>query len=54
MDPYLEGYLWPDVHNRLTAVFSELLAPQLAPKYVARLELYTVDDNAPETELGIM
>jgi Protein of unknown function (DUF4058) len=54
MDPYLEGYLWPDVHNRMAAVISELLAPQIAPKYVARLELYTVDDSSPETEVGIM
>ncbi|AEE49524.1 DUF4058 family protein [Haliscomenobacter hydrossis] len=54
MDPYLEGYLWPDVHNRLAAVISELLAPQIAPKYVARLELYTVDDSSPESEIGIM
>lgn len=54
MDPYLEGYLWPDVHNRLAAVISELLALQIAPKYVARLELYTVDDSSPETEVGIM
>ncbi len=54
MDPFLEGYLWPDVHNRLAAVISELLAPQIAPKYVARLELYTVDDSSPETEVGIM
>jgi hypothetical protein len=54
MDPFLEGYLWPDVHNRLAAVISELLAPQIAPKYVARLELYTVDDSSPESEIGIM
>lgn len=54
MDPYLEGYLWPDVHNRLAAAISELLAPQLAPKYVARIELYTVEDSSPESEVGIM
>lgn len=54
MDPYLEGYLWPDVHNHLAAVFSELLAPQIAPKYVSRLNPYTVKDTAPETEIGIM
>ncbi|TNE52908.1 MAG: DUF4058 family protein [Bacteroidetes bacterium] len=54
MDPYLEGYLWPDVHNRLAAVISELLTPRIAPKYVARIELYTVTDNAPESEIGIM
>lgn len=54
MDPYLEGYLWPDVHNHLAAVISELLAPQIAPKYVSRLNTYTVHDTAPETEIGIM
>jgi hypothetical protein len=54
MDPFLEGYLWPDVHNRLSMVFAELLAPQIAPKYVARLELYSVDDSAPGSEIGIM
>ncbi|WP_373551137.1 DUF4058 family protein [Haliscomenobacter sp.] len=54
MDPYLEGYLWPDVHNRMAAVISEFLAPQIAPKYVARLELYTVADSVPETEVGII
>jgi Protein of unknown function (DUF4058) len=54
MDPYLEGYLWPDVHNRLAAVIAELLAPQLAPKYVARIELYTVEDQTPESEIGIL
>ncbi len=53
MDPYLEGYIWPDVHNRLAAVISELLAPQLAPKYVARIEPYTVEDTTPESEVGI-
>lgn len=54
MDPYLEGYLWPDVHNRLATVITELLAPRIAPKYVARLELYTVEDSSPESEVGIM
>ena len=54
MDPYLEGFLWPDVHNRLAGVISELLAPRIAPKYVARIELYTVNDTSPESEIGIM
>jgi hypothetical protein len=54
MDPYLEGYLWPDVHNRLASVISELLAPRIAPKYVARIELYTAEDTSPESEIGIM
>lgn len=54
MDPYLEGYLWPDVHNELASVIRALLVPALAPKYVARIDLYTVTDASPETEIGIM
>lgn len=54
MDPYLEGYLWPDVHNELASVIRALLVPALAPKYIARIDLYTVTDASPETELGIM
>ncbi len=53
MDPYLEGYIWPDVHNELASAIRELLAPHLAPKYVARIAPYTVDDVTPESEVGI-
>lgn len=53
MDPYLEGHLWPDVHNRLINAISEIIAPQIAPKYVARVETYTVEDTNPESEVGI-
>jgi hypothetical protein len=53
MDPWLEGYLWPDVHNHLARVFAELLAPQIAPKYVARLAIATIMDSEPESEIGI-
>lgn len=54
MDPFLEGYLWPDVHQRLASVICELLAPQISPDYVARLNLYTVLDTSPEEDVGIM
>jgi len=53
MDPYLEGHLWPDVHNRLINIIAELIAPQIAPKYVARVETYTVEDTNPGSEVGI-
>ncbi len=53
MDPYLEGYIWPDVHNELASAIRELLVPCLAPKYVARLAPYTVVDVTPESEVGI-
>jgi hypothetical protein len=53
MDPYLEGYLWPDVHQRLAAEISRQLTPLIRPRYVARLAVYVVEDLAPEVDLGI-
>ncbi len=53
MNPWLEGYLWPDVHNHLARVFAELLAPKIAPKYVARIDIATIMDNDPDSEIGI-
>ncbi len=53
MDPYLEGYLWPDVHHDLASAIRETLAQKIAPKYVARVETYTVEDTEPESEVGI-
>jgi hypothetical protein len=54
MDPYLEGYLWPGVHHRLTTEISRRLAPRLKPRYVARLEISIIIDTTPEAEIGIM
>jgi hypothetical protein len=54
MDPFLEGYLWPDVHHGLANKIRQLLAPRLRPRYVVRLEIYVVEDTAPEAEIGIM
>jgi hypothetical protein len=54
MDPYLESYLWPDVHNALAAKLRQLLTPLLRPRYTARLAIYMVEDIAPESEIGIM
>jgi hypothetical protein len=54
MDPYLEGYLWPDVHNALAAKIRQQLTPLLRPCYTARLAIYMVEDVAPEGEIGIM
>lgn len=54
MDPYLEGYLWPDVHHRLATEISDQLTPQLRPHYVARIEIQVVVDDEPEGEVGIM
>lgn len=53
MDPFLEGSIWPDVHHNLAAAIQELLAQKIAPKYVARVETYTVEDTEPQSEVGI-
>ncbi|NJN96142.1 MAG: DUF4058 family protein [Anaerolineales bacterium] len=54
MDPYLEGYLWPDVHHRLATQISRQLAPQIQPNYVARLEISVIEDAAFTAEVGVM
>lgn len=54
MDPYLEGYLWPDVHHRLATQISRQLAPQIQPNYVARLEIWVIEDVAFTAEVGVM
>jgi hypothetical protein len=54
MDPYLEGYLWPDVHHRLATQISDQLMPILRPRYVARIAIQVVQDATPEAEIGIM
>lgn len=54
MDPYLEDYLWPDFHQRLATEISRVLAPQLRPRYVARLAVQVIQDKQPGAEIGIM
>lgn len=54
MDPYLEGYLWVDVHNALANKIRQQLAPKIQPGYTVRLEVYLMQDTAPESEIGIL
>jgi hypothetical protein len=54
MDPYWEGYLWPDLHTALANRLRQQLAPLLRPNYTARLGLYIVEDTTPEADLGVM
>ncbi len=54
MDPYLEGYLWPDVLHRLASEIARRLGAQIRPRYVARLEITVVEDVYPEVEIGLM
>lgn len=44
MDPYLEGEMWQEFHERLAHQISAQLMPLLAPKYVALLaKRYVID-----------
>jgi hypothetical protein len=54
MDPYLEGYLWPDVHQALAYQFRKQLVPLVRPAYAVRLEVSMLNDRVPAHELGIM
>ena len=54
MDPYLEGHLWPDVHNSLAYLIKVHLAAQLPDDYLVHLNSYTVEDTSPEEDVGIM
>ena len=54
MDPYLEGYLWPDVHQALAGKIRQQLAPRLRPRYVARLEIAVLSDEPDAEEVSIM
>lgn len=47
MDPYLEGYLWPDLHAALAARIRQQLTPQLRPRSTARLEIFLTEDPNP-------
>jgi hypothetical protein len=54
MDPYLEGYLWPDVHQALAAKIRQQLVPLVRPRYTVRLAVYVVEDRTPESDIGIL
>lgn len=54
MDPFLEGYLWVDVHQALASKLREALAPRISPRYVARLAVAVVEDETGEAEIGVM
>lgn len=54
MDPYLEGYLWQDVHQSLTSQFKHQLSTLVRPRYVVRLAVYFVSDSPSGEEIGIV
>ena len=54
MDPYLEGHLFPDVHNSLAYLIKVQLAQKVGVRYVVHLNSYTVEDTSPMEDIGIM
>ncbi len=54
MDPFLEGFLWPDVHGALAVKIRQMLVPLVRPDYVVRLDISVVKDDSAEEEIGIM
>lgn len=38
MDPYIEGQVWKDFHNRLLVAIADVLAPEVSPRYVVRVD----------------
>lgn len=54
MNPYLEGYLFQDLHNALASRIRAMLTPLLRPRYAARLEVATVQDTSLGEDLGIV
>jgi hypothetical protein len=52
MDPYLEGPLWPMVHNNLTEEIARQLSPKLRPKYLARINQRILVATPDPSEFG--
>jgi hypothetical protein len=55
MNPYLESpALWHEFHNRLIVAISDVLTPDLQPRYYVAVETRTyLDDDTPELLVGI-
>jgi hypothetical protein len=45
MDPFIEGQLWEDFHTRLIPILSDLLVPNVRPRYLVRVEERVVVEN---------
>ncbi len=51
MDPFIEGQLWQDFHNRFINDLADLLTPEVRPRYVVEIQQYVClarDDEWPD------
>jgi len=54
MDPYLEGEMWQEFHERLANQISVQLLPRIAPKYVALLaKRYVLDRSVGIVDMPV-
>ena len=53
MDPYLEGPLWPDVHQALAGEVRRQLNPRLGEKYAARLNVRIEVERQSDDDPGL-
>lgn len=54
MDPFLEGHLWPDVHQSLANAIKIMLVPAARPKYLVRTNTYMMVDENMKEDVGII
>jgi hypothetical protein len=51
MDPFIEGQLWQDFHNRFINDLADLLTPEVRPRYVVEIQQYVClarEDELPD------
>jgi len=51
MDPFIEGQLWQDFHNRFINDLADLLTPEVRPRYVVEIQQYVYlfrEDEVPD------
>ena len=54
INPYLEGYLWPEVLTALATIVVGRCVHLVRPRYTMRIGVYVAHDLTPEAEIGIM
>ncbi len=51
MDPFIEGQMWQDFHSRFINDLSDVLTPEVRPRYCVEIEQYVYlarEDELPD------